>query len=52
MASAVTATQVATFEDKGFIVLDDVLSPTELESYGAAVDAAVAKRFGWDQRKT
>ncbi len=49
--TTLTQEQVESFEEKGFIVIDDVLSIDELERYGSAVDAALAKRTQWDKRK-
>ena len=50
MAKALTREQHQTFEQRGFVVIDDMLSADELDRYGVAVDAAVAKRSRWDKR--
>ena len=50
MAKALTREQLQTFEQRGFVVIDDMLSADELDRYGVAVDAAVAKRSRWDKR--
>ena len=39
------------FARDGFVVVPDVLSPAELDRFGAAVDAAVAARTAWDRRR-
>ncbi len=41
---------VKRFQNDGFVVTPDVLSATELETYGAAVDAEVAERTAADTR--
>lgn len=51
MATKVAAEQVDTFEEQGFIVINDLLSEAELDGYGMAVDEAVAGRSRWDKRK-
>jgi ectoine hydroxylase-related dioxygenase (phytanoyl-CoA dioxygenase family) len=50
-ATVITPKQVETFEKKGYIVIDDLLSDEELEQYGNAVDEAVIERSRWDKRK-
>ena len=50
LAKARTREQLQTFEQRGFVVIDDMLSADELDRYGVAVDAAVAKRSRWDKR--
>tara|TARA_B100001750_G_scaffold17621_1_gene12108 strand:+ start:583 stop:1437 length:855 start_codon:yes stop_codon:yes gene_type:complete len=50
LAKALTREQLQTFEQRGFVVIDDMLSADELDRYGVAVDAAVAKRSRWDKR--
>ena len=50
MAKAPTQKQLQRFEQRGFIVIDDMLSVDELDRYGVAVDEAVAKRSRWDKR--
>ena len=50
MAKAPTQKQLQRFEQRGFIVIDDMLSADELDRYGVAVDEAVAKRSRWDKR--
>ena len=51
LSTAVTQEQIELFEQKGFIVINDVLPDDELDRYGAAVDAALANRTRWDKRK-
>jgi len=50
LVTALTPSQLEVFEEKGFIVLDDMLSDEELDRYGRAVDEALAKRTRWDER--
>ena len=50
LAKALTREQLQTFEQRGFVVIDDMLSADELDRYGVVVDAAVAKRSRWDKR--
>ena len=50
MAKALTREQHQTFEQRRFVVIDDMLSADELDRYGVVVDAAVAKRSRWDKR--
>lgn len=45
-----TVSQVVSFQRDGFVVLPDLLSPAELERFGALVDAAVARRKRGDTR--
>jgi ectoine hydroxylase-related dioxygenase (phytanoyl-CoA dioxygenase family) len=47
----VTPEQVLAFEEKGYIVVGDLLSDEELEHYGSAVDEALLMRTRWDKRK-
>jgi ectoine hydroxylase-related dioxygenase (phytanoyl-CoA dioxygenase family) len=47
----VTQQQVKSFEEQGFIVIDEMLSKQELDRYGSAVDEAVQRRSRWDTRK-
>ena len=42
--------EVARFHRDGFLVVENVFSPQELVSFGAAVDAAVQGRAAQDQR--
>ena len=51
LAKAPTQEHLQTFEHRGFVVIDDMLSIDELDRYGVAVDEAVAKRTRWDKRK-
>jgi ectoine hydroxylase-related dioxygenase (phytanoyl-CoA dioxygenase family) len=39
------------FAEKGFVVVDELLTERELEDYGTAVDQGVAERSRWDKRK-
>jgi ectoine hydroxylase-related dioxygenase (phytanoyl-CoA dioxygenase family) len=41
---------VASFRERGFVVVPGLLSPAELERYGAAVDRAVRERMAGDTR--
>ena len=47
----VTAAHREAFERDGYVVVPGVLSPTELDRLGAAVDAAVASRTARDRRQ-
>jgi ectoine hydroxylase-related dioxygenase (phytanoyl-CoA dioxygenase family) len=40
----------ASFAERGFVLVPDLLSAAEIERFGAAVDAAVAARTAHDQR--
>ena len=51
MSGLVTQQQMNTFNDKGFVVIDDMLKETELTRFGGAVDQGLAKRTRWDTRK-
>lgn len=42
--------EIDAFRRDGFVVVRDLLTPGELEGYGAAVDAAVRSRRAWDTR--
>ncbi len=44
MTTVVSADQIEAFRRDGFVVIDDLLTETELEKFGAAVDRAVADR--------
>ncbi|MCC7264056.1 MAG: phytanoyl-CoA dioxygenase family protein [Candidatus Latescibacteria bacterium] len=44
MKSALTPEQTALYRQQGFIVIEDFLSPAELETWRQAVDEAVAQR--------
>lgn len=44
MKTDLSAEQIAFYRENGFVVLDEFLSPQELETWRAAVDAAVAAR--------
>src|SRR5262245_52723924 len=46
-----TDAHIADFTRNGFVVVPNMLSDEELARYGAAVDAAVASRMAWDQRR-
>jgi hypothetical protein len=48
---AITDEHVEVFGQKGFIVIDDMLSNEEIERYGPAVDEALAMRTRWDKRR-
>jgi ectoine hydroxylase-related dioxygenase (phytanoyl-CoA dioxygenase family) len=50
LPTPVSQEQRKAFEEKGFIVIDDVLSNAELGRYGPAVDEALAMRTRWDKR--
>ena len=43
-------TQIEDFQRDGFVVVPDLLGADEVETLGAAVDAAVASRRSWDSR--
>jgi len=45
-----TSDEIEQFERDGFLLVEDVLSRTDLECFGDAVDAAVASRVGDDKR--
>lgn len=49
--ATVSPEEIADFEDKGFVVVDNLLSDAETEVYGKAVDAALTERTKWDKRK-
>ena len=49
--AVVNADHIAQFRRDGFVVIPDLLEPGELETYGAAVDAAVAARTRHDRRR-
>ena len=42
--------QIESFQRDGFLVVEDVFSPDQRTSFGAAVDAAVTRRSGDDDR--
>ncbi len=44
MHSELTAEQIASYQDNGFIVIDNFLTPDELETWRQYVDEAVADR--------
>ena len=48
--TALTPARVQAFRRDGFVVVPDLLSPDELDRYGAAVDEAVARRSRHDTR--
>ena len=47
----VSPDHIAQFRRDGFVVIPDLLEPSELETFGAAVDAAVAARTRHDRRR-
>ncbi len=49
--SPVAAQHIAAFRRDGFVVVPDLLTAAELETFGAAVDAAVAARTRHDRRR-
>jgi ectoine hydroxylase-related dioxygenase (phytanoyl-CoA dioxygenase family) len=49
-SAIVTADQIEKFRRDGFVVIDNLLTETEVEVFGAAVDRAVADRKGDDPR--
>jgi len=50
MSSGASTAQREAFERDGYVVVPGLLTPDELASLGAAVDAAVAARTAWDRR--
>jgi len=40
----ITQTQIDTYQTNGFVVIDDFLTPEELETWREAIDNAVGKR--------
>ncbi|HVP29662.1 MAG TPA: phytanoyl-CoA dioxygenase family protein [Myxococcota bacterium] len=50
MATTVSPEQIEQYRRDGFLVVDGVLTSEELDRYGAAVDAAVARRSDGDTR--
>lgn len=46
MQTNLTAEQIATYEQDGFLLVDNFLSATELEEWRVAVTEAVAERNG------
>ena len=42
--------EIERFDRDGYLLVEDVLSPAELETFGGAVDSAVAGRVGHDNR--
>lgn len=46
----VTPLHVGRYRRDGFVVVEGLLTSEELERYGAAVDAGVARRTAWDTR--
>jgi ectoine hydroxylase-related dioxygenase (phytanoyl-CoA dioxygenase family) len=45
-----TRDEIERFERDGFLLVEDILSPADLEDFGAAVDSSVADRVGDDKR--
>ena len=43
--------EVSFFRENGFVIVPDLLTPSELEQHGAAVDAAVRSRMSADTRE-
>ena len=50
MSEVVTAEQIEAFRTNGFIVVDDLLTDAELDTFEPLVTAAVAYRSGRDER--
>jgi ectoine hydroxylase-related dioxygenase (phytanoyl-CoA dioxygenase family) len=48
--TCVAPEQIERYRRDGFVVIGGLLTSEELERYGAAVDAAVARRTAWDSR--
>jgi ectoine hydroxylase-related dioxygenase (phytanoyl-CoA dioxygenase family) len=48
--SGISPAEVATFQENGFLLVEDFFSHEELDRYGKAVDAAVAHRTADDHR--
>lgn len=46
MKSELSAAQIAQYQENGFLVIEDFLTPGELETWRAAVTASVAQRRG------
>ena len=44
MNTAITQAQIDTYQADGFVVIDDFLTPRELETWRDAVDQAVRER--------
>ena len=49
--SVVSAQEIASFEAKGFVVVDNLLNSEELQCFGQSVDVALAERTKWDKRE-
>ena len=50
MSELVTAEQIEAFRTNGFVVIDDLLTDAELDTFEPLVTAAVAYRSGRDER--
>jgi ectoine hydroxylase-related dioxygenase (phytanoyl-CoA dioxygenase family) len=50
VTSPVSPQHVERYRRDGFVVVEGLLGDEELDRYGAAVDAAVARRTAWDSR--
>ena len=50
MSEVVTAEQIEAFRTNGFIVVDDLLTDAELDTFEPLVTAAVAYRSAGDER--
>ena len=51
MSEVVTAEQIEAFRTNGIVVVDDLLTDAELDTFEPLVTAAVAYRSGRDERK-
>src|SRR5689334_195208 len=57
MKDQITAEQVAFYQDNGFIVIENFLSPDELDHWRTATEEAIAQRLaagnnGWESNNT
>jgi hypothetical protein len=50
MSKVVTAEQIEAFRTNGFVVVDDLLTDAELDTFEPLVTAAVAYRSAGDER--
>ena len=50
MSEVVTAEQIEAFRTNGFVVIDDLLTDAELDTFEPLVTAAVAYRSAGDER--
>ena len=46
MKTQLSQEQIQKYQNDGFVVIDDFLSPEELEFWSSALDEALAKRNG------